>query len=536
MKTFFSLALARTLISIFSLTIFFYAGMLSSPEYRKLIGWGILYGFGLSGLLTVFVSNRVASYVMRFVWIVSCLDIGIRGFLRLYFGITPGAIEIFSTLFTTSEHESAEFFISQWRIFAVVICISLAVILLTWFAEKLLLKHITVKKPFTLPTKILSSFFFILFCAAFFNTAMRGTNNFLYWVMSYHNYQARIDELDQFKKSMVIFPEQLNQIHYQGENNRTVVLIIGESLTNSNMSLYNYPRKTTPLLDKHKSDLLVFNDVISGGFITATAIPKLLSAANIQNEEGWKNSPSILMQAKAVGYKTFWISNQLTFDGVVSALSHQADVQNFDNFGNDISESTYDEVLFPDVKKALNDPAPKKLIIVHLLGSHMHYDLRYPKAYQHFDGQNDAVAQHLKQIGRPDWVITARNQYDNSVLYNDMVIDHILNQLQKSVQGTPAAFAYLSDHGQEVGEDRDYMGHSGIDKAGWEIPLIVWSNQPYPLNKQLLENRPYQTDRFDSTMLDLLKISSPYYKPEDDILSPLFITKDRTIAGINYVK
>lgn len=536
MKTFFTQALVRTLISILAITIFFYIGMLSSPEYRKLIGWGILYSFGLSGLLTVFVSHRVASYVMRFVWIVSCIDIGIRGFLRLYFGITPGAIEIFSTLFATSKDESAEFFISQWRIFAIVISISVLVILFTWFAEKKLLAFIAVKKSFSLPVKIISGICFLLFCAAFFNPAMRGTNNFLYWAVSYHNYQARIKELDQFKKSMVIKPEQLKQIHYLGEKQRTVVLIIGESLTSNNMSLYYYPRETTPLLDKRKSDLLVFNDVISGGYITATAIPKLLTAANIQNDDGWKNSPSIIMQAKAVGYKTFWISNQLTFDGIISALSHQADVKHFDNFGNDIAESTFDEILFPDIQKALDDSAPKKLIIIHLLGSHMHYDLRYPKTYKHFDGMNDAVTKHLKQEGRPDWIITSRNEYDDSVLYNDMIIDHILSQLQKSSQTMPAAFAYLSDHGQEVGEDRDYMGHSAIDKAGWEIPLILWSNQSYSLNKQLLADRPYQTDRFDSTMLGLLKISSPYYQPEDDILSSQFVVKGRTIAGINYVK
>lgn len=536
MKNFISLSVIRTFIGIFSMTIFFYAGMLSSPEYRKLCGWAILYGFGLSALLTVFFSNRIASYVMRFVWIVSCIDIGIRGFLRLYFGITPGAIEIFSTLFGTSEHESAEFFISQWRIFAFVIGIVITVLLLTWFAEKKLLGYFspTIDKPRS--AKIVSIVFFLLFCLALFNPAMRANNNFLYWAMSYHDYHARMAELESFKKSMVIFPEQLNQIHYFGEDKRTIVFIIGESLTTNNMSLYHYSRQTNPLLEKRKSDLLIFNDVISGGFITAAAIPKLLTAANLQYEDGWKSSPSVLMQAKAVGYKTFWISNQLTFDGVVSAISHQADVQNFDNYGNDISESTFDEVLFPDIKKALQDPSPKKLIIVHLLGSHMHYDLRYPKTYRHFDGKDDVVAQHLKQAGRPDWVISARNQYDNSVLYNDMVIDHILNQLQKHVKQTPAALAYLSDHGQEVGDDRDYTGHSAVDKAGWEIPLIFWSNQPFALNKQVLADRPYQTDRFDSTLLDLLKINSPYYKAEDDILSPNFIVKERNIAGKNYTK
>ncbi len=52
---------------------------------------------------------------------------------------------------------------------------------------------------------------------------------------------------------------------------RTLVLVIGESTQRGRMSLYGYPRETTPELDAlHKTDpnLTVFNNVVSAGFCT----------------------------------------------------------------------------------------------------------------------------------------------------------------------------------------------------------------------------------------------------------------------------
>lgn len=535
MRTYLRTSFIRFCIGLMLFSLFFYGGMLSFPEYRKLIAWTVLYSFGLAPVLSIWFTARISAYVMRFVWLISTIDIGIRGFLRLYFGITPGPIEIFGTLFTTSHQESKEFLFAEWHLLLWVCVVSISILAITFIAEILLFKHKQFSFVLTRSVKITSYSCFVLFCLAFLNPAMRGTNNFLYWICSYHEYQKRQSELAQFEQSMTVTPDQLQQIQYVGENKRTVILIIGESLTRKAMSLYGYERQTNPLLEK-QHDLMVFNDVVSGSYITAGAIPKLLSRANIDNDKDWRNSPSVLVQAKAAGYKTFWISNQLTFDGVVSALSHQADVQKFDNIGNDIAESTYDEVLFPDIQKALADTASQKFIVIHLLGNHMHYNLRYPASYQHFDQADDLITQQLKLAGRSERLIEKRNFYDNSVLYNDMIIDHVLTALKQQSQQTPAAFVYLSDHGQEIGDNRDYIGHSASDKEGWEIPLIMWSNQPILLNKANVEDRPYQTDRFDATMLDLLKIVSPYYDETDDILSPAFIAKDRYIADKIYQK
>src|SRR5512133_3800890 len=104
--------------------------------------------------------------------------------------------------------------------------------------------------------------------------------------------------------------------------------------------------------------------------------------------------------AKKAGYKTFWISNHGTRSGIISLFASHADVVEFTNRGGSRGEGSLDEVLMPSFEQALDDPAPLKLILVHMLGGHPAYNFRYPKAYARFDGVDDSVSRELKNQGR----------------------------------------------------------------------------------------------------------------------------------------
>ena len=77
-----------------------------------------------------------------------------------------------------------------------------------------------------------------------------------------------------------------------------------------------------------------------------------------------------------------------------------------------------------------------------------------------------------------------------------------------------------------------------MENSGYEIPLLLWQNPTGALapkgQKTALESRPYQTDYLDNTMLALLKVSSAYYQPEHDLLSPQFRPAPRLISGKPY--
>jgi heptose-I-phosphate ethanolaminephosphotransferase len=55
-----------------------------------------------------------------------------------------------------------------------------------------------------------------------------------------------------------------------------------------------------------------------------------------------------------------------------------------------------------------------------------------------------------------------------------------------------------------------------------------------PGQKATLQSRPYQTDYLNDTMLGLMKVSSTYYQPEHDVLSPQFQPAPRRILGQPY--
>jgi heptose-I-phosphate ethanolaminephosphotransferase len=317
-----------------------------------------------------------------------------------------------------------------------------------------------------------------------------------------------------------------------------VVWVIGESTNRANLSLYGYDRATTPALDAMRSDLLVFKDVVSSEAATMNSLMNMLTPANLDQPQMWSRQPNILMLAQEAGYKTFWISNHAPNDGWLGLVSNQASNRTFINKGVGRGENNIDGNLLPHVGAALADPAQKKLIVVHLLGAHPSYDMRYPALFSRFDAVDDAVSMSMKQAGRSIWIRHKRNQYDNAILYGDHVLASLIEMTSKASAGRTAALLFSADHGQEVGHTRNHAGHSSADNSGYEIPMLVWDSAPEQGNALLklsLENRPYQTDHLDHTLLGLLDIDTKYYAAARDVLSGQFLPSARTINGLHYL-
>ncbi len=87
----------------------------------------------------------------------------------------------------------------------------------------------------------------------------------------------------------------------------------------------------------------------------------------------------------------------------------------------------FDEKLLPFYDQALADTASKKLIVLHLYGSHPEFEKRYPASANVF-----------------------ANSYDNSIYYTDSILQKVIAKL--STNKHMAAMIYLSDHGLNLGE------------------------------------------------------------------------------------
>ena len=303
------------------------------------------------------------------------------------------------------------------------------------------------------------------------------------------------------------------------------MLIIGESCNRNHMSLYGYHLSTSPLLEK-RDDIVVFTDVVTAYSNTIHAVLSIFSQAEIKPKKSLENNIDLIDVFHSAGFKTYWISNQNpigVWDNLVTVFSKKTDINVYANLTNNSSfesmeNASYDIKLLPPLISALKDDAEKKFIIVHLMGSHSIYRKRYPSEFDVFGGEGDKA----ETIA----------QYDNSILYNDFIVDSlfsVLAEYKKNNPGTYTSAIYLSDHGENVYDENNKIGHDfakELPSANVEIPFIVCF--PIDLSKENLEMRmqmgknkglPYVSDNTFHSVLDLNHISSPLFDKTKSIFN-----------------
>lgn len=217
------------------------------------------------------------------------------------------------------------------------------------------------------------------------------------FITGYYQYRLQLASLNKLLNENDALPPLANFQDHSGDAPRTLVLVIGESTQRGRMSLYGYPRETTPELDAlHKTDpgLTVFNNVVTSRPYTIEILQQALTFADEKNPDWYLTKPSLMNMMKQAGYKTFWITNQQTMTArntMLTVFSKQTDKQFYMNQQRTQSAREYDSNVLEPFKAVLADPAPKKFIIVHLLGTHIKYKFRYPENQGKFDGKTDHV-------------------------------------------------------------------------------------------------------------------------------------------------
>ena len=298
----------------------------------------------------------------------------------------------------------------------------------------------------------------------------------------------------------------------------TLVLVITDSINRDNMGLYGYGRATTPRLLALKHQLqdrmLVMRNAWSAD---ASTLPSLHNIMKFGQPDA-PDTQHVLALARAAGYKVWWMSNH---DDIAIEQEHarMADVVEMVNRVPGRAGASLDGELLDCLKEALEDPAGRKLIVVHLMGAHPHYGLRFPAGENPFDDQDDAVEDGMEGSGRSGWVRKSRQEYDSAILYSDFVVAETL-QLARSAgrQDGHRAWMFLSDHGQEVGHGGNHAGHSPQTASGYRIPAVVWRDGPADPDSAAIQSRPFRADWGGWTIADLLHLRWPGSETDRDVL------------------
>lgn len=321
------------------------------------------------------------------------------------------------------------------------------------------------------------------------------------------------------------------------------VIIIGESARYENWGINGYYRNTSPLLSK-RDHLISFSNVTAEGYITELSVPLIITGVEPDSYKTHFKQKSIVGLFNELGFATYWLSNQ--YDrGSVTAHANEASKKYFimsqehDGVVTNISDNR-DMMLVQHLKTVLNEPSKNKFIVIHTLGSHFDYSMRYPDAFDVYKPSYKTVHAQPNDPKHKDALI---NSYDNSILYADAVVDSIISLV--AAKNAFSVVSYISDHGENLMDDkRNLCYHATPIPTNWvaHIPFFVWYSPKlatkYPekiANLNSNKSVAFATSNFMNTITELLGISSAKIDSSQSISNKYFKPRPRYILGSDHL-
>lgn len=336
---------------------------------------------------------------------------------------------------------------------------------------------------------------------------------------SFRDYQKILESRKQLQIHDPVVLEQLKRVP-----DGVYVLVIGESLNRDHMNVYGYPRKNTPFQTAAARDTdhyVFFDNAYACYTQTVQVLTYALTEKSQYNDVSLTDAYSIIDMARAAGFKTTWISNQSRYgvwDTPIGAIGSTCDTQYWVNeyIGTDVITKDYDEVLVPYLRKV--DPQNRRqLIVIHLMGSHVSYWDRYPSSFYRYP----------VDMSKPrDNAQVMNDEYDNSVLYNDYVLQGIINTAVHELSAD--GVLYFSDHGEQV---TARPGHNAdmFDFTMVHIPFWAYISDQYqavhPKTAAQMRSRihmPFTNDMIYDTLLGFMGIYSGRYDGHSDFFGSYY--------------
>lgn len=267
--------------------------------------------------------------------------------------------------------------------------------------------------------------------------------------------------------------------------------------------------ENTPNLEKVAGNFIVFNHAYASWSQTVPVLQRALTEQSQYNDKEFYNSISIIDAAKKAGYKTFWFSNQGRYgeyDSATTLVAKTADVSEWTDDTYDFSDK--DDIVLLDFLKTLN-PAENNFVVLHLMGSHIYYNHRYPKIFKKWttaDGTGMA---------------TSAAAYANTILYTDFVLSKFFDYAQENLN--LQAMIYFSDHGEnlQISHNPDVFSFDMV-----RIPFFIYLSSEYEKNfpaqtKNLLSRREeyFTNDLLYDTVCGILNAPSKNYDSTQDFSS-----------------
>ncbi len=246
----------------------------------------------------------------------------------------------------------------------------------------------------------------------------------------------------------------------------TIVVVLGESLRADHLQLNGYARPTTPYLAA-KTTVHSLPHLYSKEVFTHTSLPVLLTRADSMNDLRARTEKSFITLFRQAGFRTVWLANQEPVD-TYSDFMHEADTLIYANGGKNVYmfDKWLDDALLTSFQYELEQKNPKKLLVLHTIGSHWWYNSHFEEAVF-----SPVLGSRIVSANSQDAFV---NSYDNTIRHTD----RFLHQLIEELQDKTAILIYVSDHGESLGENGKYL-HAEDNEPLHYPAAFVWYSPQY---------------------------------------------------------
>ena len=319
-----------------------------------------------------------------------------------------------------------------------------------------------------------------------------------------------------------------------------IVLIIGESYNKYHSQLYGYQKTTSPRQMELAADssLIAFTDVVAPWNLTSFVFKNVMSLYAVGDEGDWCDYPLFPEVFRKAGYHVTFITNQFQsmakekfydFSGGFFLNNPKLSLSQFDTRNTRLHR--FDDGVLKEYDLLKKENTKHNLIILHLSGSHVDYQARYPQKTHRFFTPDMYQRPELTEKQ-----LQLLSDYDNSLRYNDSIVYAITQRFIDE----DAVVIYMPDHSEEIFDGEPYiygrLHSTEIDyrlaRNEMEIPFWVWGSPQYRENHpygwkaiQAAKDRPMMTDILPHFLLYLGGISTPLYREELNVISPKYDQK-----------
>ncbi len=319
-------------------------------------------------------------------------------------------------------------------------------------------------------------------------------------------------------------------VDFGGKQN--LILIIVDAMRPDHMSLFGYPRKTTPYLDGLARGNSV-RRVIAHAACSDTVCGLLsLTSSKLPGEFSF-HPFGIHEVLRRNGYRIHMIlSGDHSYFHPMKAYYGTVDSW-FD--GNSVRSSSIDDdqpvvdrlAAMPD-----SDGTPT-MFQFHLMSAHV---TRKDDGKRVFSPASSYVlAPRIDNDGPDISLPTATNYYDNGVLSADHVIESLLDQLRQKRYLQHALVVITADHGEALGEHGLFTHSNSVREEVLKVPVVFLAYGYQPEGSISTATFPLQID-IAPTILNELKIPQPttWEGRPWQVQQPPFVTyfEERDYSGL----